>query len=417
MEEENNMIEQQEYKIDGAIKNFGDYQELAKRFISIQPIFYDKAKNWWLWNFKDLYWEMIDETDLFVKFDNAIDYSGSVMSQQKSAILEALKRVGRKNIPKNAKKTWIQFKAGIIDIETNSEIEASPDFFITNPIPWELGNIEDTPIMDKIFEQWVGKDYILTLYEIIGFCMLPDYPIHRIFCFTGSGSNGKSKFLELIRKLIGKVNACSSDLNKLTKSNFETAKLYKKLACFMAETDFSVLNNTALIKQLTGEDVMGFEFKNKNPFDDINYAKLLIATNSLPITEDKTRGFYRRWLIIDFPNEFSEEKNILNDIPEEEYKNLARKSVIILKHLLQKRAFHNDGTLDERKKRYEEKSDYFQKYIDEECNINVNAEMPFQKFSMLFTAYCEEKGLRRLSSNHIGRLLKGKGFVTKNKKI
>jgi len=70
-----------------------------------------------------------------------------------------------------------------------------------------------------------------------------------------------------------------------------------------------------------------------------NYAKILIATNNLPTTTDKTIGFYRRWLIIDFPNQFSEKKDILADIPNEEYNSLALKCVGILKDLLMKRAF------------------------------------------------------------------------------
>ena len=78
----------------------------------------------------------------------------------------------------------------------------------------------------------------------------------------------------------------------------------------MGETNFSELNKTSILKKLTGQDVIGFEYKNKNPFDGFNYAKILIATNNLPTTTDKTIGFYRRWFIIDFPNRFSEEKDI-----------------------------------------------------------------------------------------------------------
>ena len=63
------------------------------------------------------------------------------------------------------------------------------------------------------------------------------------------------------------------------------------------------------------------------PFDDINYAKLIIATNNLPATTDKTMGFYRRWMIIDFQSIFRS-KDILKDIPEEEYSYLGLKCCI-----------------------------------------------------------------------------------------
>ena len=84
-------------------------------------------------------------------------------------------------------------------------------------------------------------------------------------------------------------------------SRFESFKLYKKLVCTMGETNFNVLNKTSLLKKLTGQDLIGFEFKNKKPFDDYNYAKIMIASNSLPVSSDTSEGFYRRWMILDFP--------------------------------------------------------------------------------------------------------------------
>jgi len=187
--------------------------------------------------------------------------------------------------------------------------------------------------MDRIFEEWVGKDYVKTLYEIIAYCLLPDYPINRLFCFVGSGMNGKSKFLELVRRFVGANNVCSTELDTLIASRFEITRLHKKLICQMGETNFNEMNKTSIIKKLTGGDLIGFEYKNKNPFEEKNYAKIIIATNNLPTTTDKTIGFYRRWLIIDFPNQFSEKKDILAEIPDEEYESLALKCVGILNNL------------------------------------------------------------------------------------
>ncbi len=41
----------------------------------------------------------------------------------------------------------------------------------------------ETPTIDKIFEEWVGEEYVKTLYQIIAYCLLPDYPMNRLFCF------------------------------------------------------------------------------------------------------------------------------------------------------------------------------------------------------------------------------------------
>ena len=74
----------------------------------------------------------------------------------------------------------------------------------------------------------------------------------------------------------------------------------------MGETNFGVLSKSSILKKLTGGDMIGFEIKGKDPFDDYNYAKIIIASNSLPPSDDTSEGFYRRWNIINFGNKFVE---------------------------------------------------------------------------------------------------------------
>ncbi len=292
----------------------------AKEFNNIQPLFFDKTGMFWLWNLEETKWEIVDEIDILNMISDSTG-EDVISSKSRTEIINALKQEGRKRIPKPIKKTWIQFKDKIYDIETGDKFEATPDYFVTNPIPWSVSNNPETPVMDKIFEEWVGKKYVPLLYEIIAYSLIPDYPINRLFCFIGGGMNGKSKFLDLLQKFIGMDNVCSTELDTLLTSRFEVTRLHKKLVCLMGETNFNEMSKTSILKKLTGGDVIGFEYKNKNPFEDHNYAKIIIATNNLPTTTDKTIGFYRRWCIIDFPNSFSEKKDILKDITEEEYNN------------------------------------------------------------------------------------------------
>ena len=180
----------------------------------------------------------------------------------------------------------------------------------------------------------------------------------------------------------------------------------------MGETNFAEMNKTSIIKKLTGQDLIGFEYKNKNPFDDVNYAKIIIATNNLPSTTDKTIGFYRRWLIIDFPNRFSEQKDILEDIPEEEYQYLATKSLILLKDLLDKREFHEEGTIQDRERRYEEKSDPLEKFIKEFTDIDdPNEHIKKWEFEQRLNGWLKENRYRSMSDRTIAKKMKEKGIT------
>ena len=352
-----------------------------------------------------------------MNFVKEISTANTINSKERNEILESLKQEARLRKPLDIQPTWIQFRDTIFDIKTGEKFKANHQYFVTNPIPHQLHPdcFEDTPNMDRIFAQWVGENNTRLLYEILAYCLLPDYPIHRLFCFIGNGLNGKSSFLTLLTKFIGKDNICSTELDTLLYSRFEITKLYKKLVCMMGETNFNEITHTSKLKKLTGQDLIGFEYKNKLPFDDYNYAKILIATNNLPTTTDKTLGFYRRWSIIDFPNEFSEKKEILKEIPDEEYQSLALKCCYILKELLEKRDFTGEGSLSDRAKKYESKSDFLQHFISEFILEDYNSYITVSDFNKKFSAWCRENRHRELSETSIGKRLKEIGFEQERK--
>ncbi|GAF86620.1 unnamed protein product, partial [marine sediment metagenome] len=212
----------------------------AERFNEIQPLFFDRSGMWWLWNKKMKCWELSDEVDIL----NMINKSTGldvITPSKRTEILNSLKQKGRLNIPKEIRPTWIQFKDIIVDIKTGKEFPATHEYFVTNPIPWDLHKERyiETPIIDKIFEEWVGKKHVKTLYEILAYSLIPSYPIHRLFCFIGAGLNGKSCFLRLLKKFVGENNVASTELDILISSRFEVTRLYKKLICIMGETNFS----------------------------------------------------------------------------------------------------------------------------------------------------------------------------------
>lgn len=399
--------------IEKAIQNYYSKEDLAQQILNVQPLFYDEAKIWWAWRHKEFRWKIVDETDI-LNFVRKLSSFNTIKSNERGEILEALKQEARLKKPKVIDGTWVQFQDMIIDIKNGNEIKASPEWFVTNPVAYALHNERYllTPTMDRIFEEWVGPKNVKTLYEIIAYSLLPDYPIHRLFCLIGEGLNGKSCFLRLLKKFIGDTNVTATELDLLLSSKFEVTRLHKKLVCIMGETNFNEIKNTSIIKKLTGQDLIGFEYKNKNPFEAHNYAKIIIATNNLPTTDDKTIGFYRRWCIIDFPNRFTEEKDILGDIPEEEYECLAVKSLIVLKDLLTEKKFTNEGTIEDRQKKYEDKSDPLEKFMREFTEEDMQSYVWKFEFEKRLNEWCKENKFRTMADFVIGKKMKEKGINT-----
>lgn len=378
---------------------------LAEGFVLENPLYYDKTGAWWEWVEARHQWRPIDETDILNELRARINLHTFSTVKDRQNLLEAIRQVARVKQPEEPPKNWVQFDSQYYDLETGQLAEATDEWFNTNPIPWSLGETSDTPTIDRLFDEWAGPKWRHTLYEIIAYSAYRGYPLHTIVVLIGGGANGKSKFRDLLGRFIGEDNLISTELDKLSTNRFESAKLWRKLVAVMGETNFNLLARTAIIKELSGEDLIDFERKFKEPWSGYNYALLFISTNSLPITEDVTVGFFRRFLIIDFPNQFDDGPNPVDRVPTQEYRNLARKVTEILPELLNKGTFTNQGDFDERKRRYEEASNPFPPFLEEHY---VRGPEEYESYGKVFTHYnkwLKEHNRRQLGHKEFNKVL------------
>jgi P4 family phage/plasmid primase-like protien len=396
------------------------------------PIMYDD-KIWWRWDHQNKRWYIVDDVKIIMDFNENFVLQGLTTSifhsNVRTAVLNSLKQAGlifKEKFKQDIKPTWIVFKDCIVDVETGEIFEHNFIYFAKNSIPYNYLDDDntDTSKFDELFRSWVvgnGQDesWVDTLYELVAYSMLPDYPLETIFCLHGDGSNGKSSFIKLLVNFLGMYNVSATELSLLSNPNsrFETTALQGKLVCLMSELDDAQIKNTSLLKKLVGnKEVIRAEYKGKGHVEFINYAKLIMSTNVIPDSADKTDGFYRRWLVIDFPNKFnSENGDILKDLTEKDYSALARKSIQVLKKILQKNTFTNLGTIKERRQRYEDKANPLKRFIEEKCIISPNQEVPVFEFYDVVHSYFSEKGYRLISKSKLSRLMKENGFEVEPK--
>lgn len=393
-----------ELRIDNFLHNVELFQEK-------QPFFYDKNGMFWFWNTDQYKWEIVDETDIMIALEKHLEFNGQTVNNSiKNQYLESIRRLGRSNSPKEAPTKWVQFKDKAFSLRSGKIHNITSDYFFTNPLPYDMGKEEATPVMDKLFEEWVGKENVKTLYQLIAYCCTTTYPIHLIFCMVGTGRNGKTQFQKVLNKFIGIDNVCSTELDTLLTSRFESFKLFKKLVCVMGETNFGVMSKTSLLKKLTGEDLIGFEFKNKKPFDGYNYAKIVINSNSLPPSEDTSEGFYRRWMIVDFPNEFEEGKDIVKTIPEQEYNNLALKVTKLLPSLLEQGKLDKQGSIEDRKYKYILSSNPLPIFLSRCCDKGDDLFVSYNELASVYFRFLNKNKKRKVTRKEFKAALNDEGF-------
>lgn len=387
----------------GQIENF--YKE--------QPFYYDKSRIFWLWNEEFKKWEISDEIDFLNLIQKSLGID-TINSKKKTELIEGFKQVGRDKKPKDFEKTWIQFKDTIVDIKTGEEFMSSHKYFSLNPLPYSLGENEETPNIDKLFIEWVSEKNIIDLQELNAYVISNNQFMQRMFALCGGGSNGKGTFMKFTKKLIGDYNCVASELKNLSEDKFEPAVLYGKILCVMGEVSQSDLKNTNMIKKIAGEDDLSFQFKGKTPFTGENTATAVCLTNSLPTTPDKTMGFYRKWQIIDFPNQFNGVKrDLISEIPEKEFENYMLKCVNILKNLYKTNKFKHEGNFQERMERYEERSNPLMRFIEEYCEEDYEAVINIKDFGFRLNKYLKDRHLRMYTKKEVKKSLLDEDFEVK----
>lgn len=134
----------------------------------------------------------------------------------------------------------------------------------------------------------------------------------RVF-LLGSGNNGKSVFLNVLRDICGDyaVNIQAESLMiKLGTSgaSSDIARLRGARLVTSAETNEGVRLNESLLKQLTGGDVVTARKLYANEFEFIPEFKLWMATNHKPIIRGTDKGIWRRIHLIPFTVDIPEER-------------------------------------------------------------------------------------------------------------
>ena len=97
--------------------------------------------------------------------------------------------------------------------------------------------------------------------------------------------------------MLGKSNVSAVALQDLS-GRFKSSVLDGKLANISDDLSSKDLKNTGMFKQLCAGGLITAEKKFKDPYSFENRAKLIFATNMVPISGHKSPAFYRRWLLI-----------------------------------------------------------------------------------------------------------------------
>lgn len=220
----------------------------------------------------------------------------------------------------------IGFNNGVYDLDTFEFREGRPDDMISfstnnNYIPYDASNQNIIAIKNYLAQVLVKpnvREYVLKLFSTFLHGAVKE---QKFYLWTGSGSNSKSKLVELFEYAYGDY-CCKFPITLLTQkraaSNAATSELArakgKRFACLQEPSEDEKIN-IGLMKELSGGDKILARAIYKEPVEFKPQFKLLLLCNHLPSVPSDDGGTWRRIRVVEFTSKFVDNPKDENDFP------------------------------------------------------------------------------------------------------
>jgi putative DNA primase/helicase len=318
----------------------------------------------------------------------------------------------------------INLKNGVLDINAKELDPHDPKYNFLYKLNIDYNSDQDCPAIKKFLrEVTANEDDYQCLKEYIGYTLLSGYTFRVFLVLYGTGSNGKSVFIYLIRTFIGEDNVSVVSLQQLQTDRFAPARLYGKKANVFADIPQLKMKSTDIIKSLTGHtDKISGEKKFEDTFEFVNGAKLIFSANQLPKVEDETEAFWNRVILIDFPHKFEgelEDKDLIKKLTTlEELSGLLNFALEGLDQLLKNGRFTYDHeTTYERWQKYTEVENPVHDFMENCIEVRADASVSKAGLYSAYKVYCYTANKPPVSKNKFGRYLKKYPYVGEGRPI
>lgn len=315
---------------------------------------------------------------------------------------------------------WINFQNGMFSVREWKLHKHRPDYYAINQIPHSLdvGIQKDLEAYGQETIRFVrsaipdASDRMM-MWQYLGYCMTRDTGQQKMMIIKGVGGTGKSRIISLFQNVIGLDNCSGISLADLNQ-RFYPSMLYGKLMNACADISSEALMSVDNIKKATGEDIMIYERKGKDPQSFLSYAKLLYSANKIPLNlDEKSNAFYRRLLILE-----------MNQIPKEKDLDLDKKlaaeagysiwmAVGALRKLYEDGSFAESANSQRLVEELHRDADTVKAFMDESTAEKSGARIKRTLLYEKYKEYCQSWGRRELSPNSFYKRLDEMGYRDK----
>lgn len=286
--------------------------------------FHVKAKRWLVWD--GLRWQLDDEGKVIAlagqmvrQLRKGAEARGAeklakfALSSEKEARLKAMVSLAQSQpgIPVqvealDADSMLLNVLNGTVDLRTGKLLPHEKANLITKLVPVDYSETALCPQWLAFLDRIMGGNGTLIdfLQRLSGYALTGSTREQAFFIFFGTGANGKSTFIEVLRGVFGdyaqatdfatflqrKSDGIRNDIARLVGARFVSA----------VEPEENRTLSESLLKQLTGDDRVTARFLFKEFFEFLPSFKIVLAVNHKPNINGADHGIWRRVRLVPF---------------------------------------------------------------------------------------------------------------------
>jgi putative DNA primase/helicase len=255
---------------------------------------------------------------IFQRKDDNLDMGQWALSSCSNTRLNAMVSLARpyltvSNSDLNTHSMKLACKNGTLDLTTGQLDPSNRHQYFT-----QFADVEFDPeatalrfvrFMNEVFAG--DEELISYVQSVLGYCLTGGTSEQKFFILYGGGANGKGTLVDAVQSVLGGYSK-TAQADTLMQKQFagggnaspDIARLVDARAVFLSEGNRSHRLDEALVKQLTGQDIVTARGLYKDPFEFRPKAKFLLSTNILPKIREVGDGIWRRVCPIPFEVSF-----------------------------------------------------------------------------------------------------------------
>jgi putative DNA primase/helicase len=303
--------------------------------------------------------------------------------------------------------TLLTIGNGTINLRTGELRHADPDDLITRATYIRYDASAACPrwlqFLGEIFPGDSGL--IEFIQRAVGYSLTGDAREQCMFILHGNGANGKSTFLETVRRLLGPHATTTPFATFMTQRNMgaprnDLAALVGARLVIASEAGQEASFDEAVIKQVTGQDKIACRFLYGEFFEYTPQFKIWLATNYKPTIRGNDDAIWRRIRLIPFNQQFKGGKRD-STLTEKLKTELAGILAWAVQGCLdwQRNGLGRPQTVLAATIEYREESDLVGRFLSERCVAGKEYSVSGKSLYSAYVQFCQQQGEKYLANN------------------